>query len=329
MNSLRLRLLQGGLALGALLVSAVASADQGTIVLVSGQVVVGEVQQVVAGEYILVVLPSGEVKAIAWGQIGSFQVGGSATVSTGNPTAPTAGPPPAANPTPPPTYTPPPPPPPNYGYGYGAPPPPPPPPAPTFNPAWMLGVRVGSMTANGYVAGSGADATNVPIGAYAKSGWSFELDAGIHVSPAWTLYGLWEYGNLGKGDANANATDSSTMNTVGGGANVNSNPNGPIGFFFDAAVGYRWFRFQQPVIANDGAGNMLFAGNSDIVAGATVLRLGMGMSIVATPKFRIDPAVQLTFGSFRSISGGNFTTNPSEGGSHATYGFVVGGRWDL
>jgi hypothetical protein len=321
MNTLRLRLLQGGLAVGALLYTAIASADQGTIVLVTGQVLVGEVQQVVTGEYILVTLPSGEVKAIAWAQIGSFQVGGSATVSTGNQTAPA---PPVYAPAPPsePVYAPPPPPPPNY---YGAPPPPPPPPAPTFTPAWMIGVRFGSLVPTGDITGEGATPKR-EMGQYTKSGWSFEADVGVHLSPAWTFYGLWEYGALGRGDANNFGGENSTMNTLGAGANANTSPHGPVGFLIDGAIGYRWFSFSSPGSFTD-ANGLTQVGFNKVIAEGAAFRLGMGLAIAPTKKFRVDVLGHMTFSTFRDFKGGGLEN--SAPGSNMMYGLSVGGRWDL
>jgi len=320
MTSLRLRLLQGGLALGALLFSAVASADQGTIVLVTGQVVVGEVQQVQAGEFILVQLPSGEVKAIAWAQIGSFTIGGSATVSTGN--APTPAPAPAPAPEP---YSPPPPPPPNYYYG--PPPPPPPPPAPTFTPAWMLGVRLGSSTPTGNLTDDGPLAAERELGHYAKPGWAFEADLGLHLSPAWTLYGLWEHGQYGRGEANVGSgTANSKSNTLGAGMNVNTSPHAPVGFLIDAALGYRWFSFGYPTPTVDSLGNPI-AVDGRVTAEGAAFRLGGGLAINATKKFRVDLLGYVTFGTFRDFKGGGL--EGSHPGNNVIYGLTVGGRWDL
>lgn len=328
MNLLR-RILQSGVALSALLVSTVALADQGSIVLVSGQVMVGEIQQVVQGEYVLVKLPSGEVKAIAWAQIGSFQIGGSASVSTGNPTAP----PPTGN-GPPPVYTPPPPsygpPPPNY---YNAPPPPPPPrPQPAFNPAFMIGARVGSMAPSGYLSGGSIfDSSRVSMSEYAKAGLAIEADVGIHFSPAWTFYGFGEYGMLGRGSANAGAPDSSSLTTLGVGMNVNSSPHGPIGFYADLALGYRWFSYSR---AYDRAQVAAPSGYSKIVAeGIMPLRVAIGMSIAVGEKARIDLAGQLSLGTFSKSKGGACPDScdiaSDDRGTHVTTGLVAGIRWDL
>lgn len=326
------RFFSPGLATAVLLATAVASADTGSIVLVSGQILVGEITQVVEGEYIMLKLPSGEVKAIAWAQIGSFQIGGSATVSTGNPT--TA---PPVNNTPPPVYTPPPPPP-NY-YNGPPPPPPPPPPRPAFNPAFMAGVRVGSISPSGYLSGSSlseSETRNVAMSEYSKSGVAFEADLGIHFSPAWTFYGFWEYGMLGRGSENSGAPDASTLNTLGIGMNVNSTPNGPVGFYADLALGYRWFNFSEPgFIAGAGQGTPPPASEySRIVAeGFMPLRIALGLAIAIGPKARLDLAGQLSLGTFTRTKGGACPDGcdiPStDRGTHITTGLVAGIRWDL
>ena len=326
MNLLR-RILQSGVAVGALLVSTVALADQGSIVLVSGQVMVGEIQQVVQGEYVLVKLPTGEVKAIAWAQIGSFQVGGSASVSTGNPTAPPAPPPPVYT-TPPPSYGPPPP-----NYYNAPPPPPPPPPRPAFNPAFMVGARIGSMAPSGYLTGGSIfDSSRVGMTEYAKAGLAIEADVGIHFSPAWTFYGFGEYGMLGRGSANAGAPDASSLSTLGIGMNVNSSPHGPIGFYADLALGYRWFSFSQPYMTAGQTGAS--SGYSRVIAeGFMPLRVALGMSIAVGEKARIDLAGQLSVGSFSKAKGGACADScdiPSaDRGTHVTTGLVAGIRWDL
>lgn len=326
------------LAASALFISATALAEQGSIVLVSGQVMVGEIQTVVQGEYIIVKLPSGEVKAIAWAQIGSFQIGGGASVSTGNPTST---PPPTSNTPPPPVYTPPPPPP---NYYNAPPPPPPPPPRPAFNPAFMLGARIGSMAPSGYITGGGTSSSSVAMSEYAKAGAAFEADVGVHFSPAWTFYGFWEYGMLGRGSSNAGAPDTSGMNTVGLGMNANTSPRGPIGLYADVAIGYRWFNFSQASFSVNGNGIATSTYNRIVMEGIMPLRIALGMSIVATEKMRIDLAGQVSVGTFSRMKGGacpdgcdvgtDVTTSggssvDSGRGTHVTTGLVAGIRWDI
>lgn len=327
------RLLTSGLALAALLASAVASADQGSVVLVSGQVLVGEVQQVATGEYIVIKLPTGEVKAIAWAQIGSFQIGASGSVSTGNPTAPT--PPPTYTP-PPPTYTTPPPPPPSY---YNAPPPPPPPPPrPAFNPAFQLGAKLGSIAPSGTLSDSGDSSSfatsDVPMSNVSKAGWAFEGNVGIHFSPAWTFYGFWEYGAVGRGSANSNAADASTLNTLGLGLNATTSPRGPVGFLADISLGYRWFNFSQTTtVFNPQTLEATSATNRIIAEGFVPLRIALGMTISLTEKTRIDLAGQLSVGTFSRFKGAacpdGCDIDSAMRGTHVTTGLTAGIRWDL
>lgn len=313
-----------GLGLAALFASAGASADPGTVVLTSGEVIAGDIQQVVKGEYLIVKLPTGEVKAIAWAQIGSFNFGGS--VQVGAPPAPQPPPPPvyAPAPQPPPTvYTPPPPPP-----AYAPPPAPPPPPPPEFQPAWMLGVRLGSMSAGGYLTGD-ADNGGVKLDEVVGPGWSIEGDLGYHFSPSWTLYGFWEHGQLGKRAVNESASRDPMTNALGLGINANTSPGGPVGFLFDIAAGYRWL--QVPLLSRTADGGIGM--NDHVVQGVMPLRLGLGLSIVPARKFRIDLLGNVSAGTFTRRSGGDCPDGCSlsdpEQGTYTFVGFTAGGRWDL
>ncbi len=324
------RILTSGLALAALLATAVASADQGSVVLVSGQVLVGEVQQVSTGEYIVLKLPTGEVKAIAWAQIGSFQIGAAGSVSTGNPTAP---PPPTYTPPPPTVYAPTPPPP---SYYNAPPPPPPPPPRPAFNPAFQLGAKFGSLAPSGSLSDSG-DSTfgsDVPMSNFAKAGWAFEGNLGIHFSPAWTFYGFWEYGALGRGSANANAADSSSLNTIGLGLNATTSPRGPVGFLADISLGYRWFNFSQTTTTFNPATLESTSTTGRVIAeGIVPLRIALGMTITLNEKARLDLAGQLSVGSFSRAKGAacpdGCDIDSDKRGTHVTTGLTAGIRWDL
>jgi hypothetical protein len=169
---------------------------------------------------------------------------------------------------------------------------------------------------------------------YARAGLAVEGDLGIHFSPAWTFYGFWEYGMLGRGSANINAPDSSAMNTVGIGFNANSTPRGPVGFYFDVAAGYRWFNFSSPDINVDQFGNVTSNYNRIIAEGWMPLRIALGMSIVLTEKMRVDLSGNLAVGTFSKMKGGNAcsagcTIEPENRGTHITTGLTAGVRWDL
>ncbi len=315
----RLALSAVGLGLAALFASADASADPGTVVLTTGEVIAGDIQQVVKGEYLIVKLPSGEVKAIAWTQIGSFNIGGS--VSIGAPPAPQPPPPPvyapAPQPQPPPpaVYTPPPPPP-----AYAPPPPPQPPPPPEFQPAWMLGLRLGSMTPGG------DRNTGTALRDVVAPGWLIEGNLGYHFSPSWTIYGFWEHGQLGKRAQSEGASNAPTTNAIGVGMNANTSPRGPVGFLFDIGVGYRW----MSVPTQTGVGQY----ESFVHQGIMPLRLGLGLSVVPTRKFRIDLLATVSAGTFDRASGDTVCPDgcdleDEQTATHTFAGFTVGGRWDL
>lgn len=334
MTSLRPRLLSAAVVLSALLGSAIASADVGTITLSTGEVISGEIQQVVKGEYVIVQMPGGEVKAIAWAQIGQIAIGGSITVGGG-----TAPPPKPA--TPPPTYTPPPPtytggptvyapPPPPPAYG---PPPPMPVPRPVFQPAFMLGIRIGQINPGGTLVDDSGSGSSVDMSQYAKSGWSFEGDVGLHFSPSWTFYGFWEYGQLGRANTEKQ-TESPVTNAVGLGLNANTSPNGPIGFVADIALGYRWFSFQQNGTQSDGAGGFFATTEKYTFGGVMPLRLGLGLAIQPTRKVRIDLMGQVSVSSFSQRTGGTdcpsgCSIDSTSQGTNTFTGLTAGIRWDL
>jgi hypothetical protein len=317
-----------------LLVAGIASADSGSVVLIDGSVIAGDVIDYSKGDHITVKMADGQVKAIAWAQIGSFQIGASGSVSVGG-TPPPATPPPAPPPTyaPPPAYAAPPP------Y---APPPPPPPRRPYFEPAWTLGARLGSILPGGYLTGGGTQTTGGvsivrdgdKMTNVSGSGVSLEGDVGFHFSPSWTFYGFWEHGFLASGERNQAATSKLQTNFIGLGINANTTPQGPIGFYFDVAFGYRWLQYTELVPA----GSVILQ-QSRTARGWEVIRLGLGLSAVLTPKFRLDGGIQASGGVFNVIgnsgddcvAGGSTTCDvpANDQGTHTFVGFFVGGRWDL
>jgi hypothetical protein len=319
-------LLASGLGLALVVASGLASADPGSVVLADGSVLAGDIQQIVKGEYLIIRLPSGEVRAIAWAQIGSFNFGGSISVGGAPAPAPTPPPPPVyqPQPTPPPVVYAPPPPPPSY-----QPVAPPPAPPRRFEPAATLGVRLGSITPGGNFSGSDTAIVSDPMSAYAGSGWAIEGDLGYHFSPSWTAYGFWEHAQLGRGERYQNSPTNPKANMLGFGLNANTNPDGPVGFLFDIAVGWRWMSFQQPVASANGAGW------DDLVASGPVpIRLGFGLSIVPTRKFRIDLLVQASGGIFNRVNGGpacpsGCSIDGERQGTHTFSGLVAAARWDL
>lgn len=193
----------------------------------------------------------------------------------------------------------------------------------------MLGARLGQISPGGNVFGKEADSARVPLSNYASTGWSIEADIGLHFSPAWTIYGFWEYGQLGKGK-NTASPDTPQTNSVGIGLNANTNPHGPVGFLFDVALGYRWFNFSAARHDQSGA---VAGWDSVVLGGVMPLRLGGGLAITPARKIRIDVLGQIAVGAFSQMSGascpGGCTIDSADQGSHYFAGLTAGVRWDL
>ena len=333
-----------------LLSASVASAEPGTIVLTDGTSIGGDILEMVTGDHLAIKLPNGQIKTVAWADLASLQVGASGTIVLG-PTTPQPVPVPPPQPVPPPpvVYAPPPPP-----VVYAPPPPyvppppayvqPPPPPPERFRPAWTIGGRFGTISPGkgGDLIGASNDGSagdNTPVRSYVGSGLSVEGDLGYHFSPAWTFYGFWEHGFLGKGDLNSNATDDSSSNFVGIGMNANTNPEGPIGFYFDVATGYRWLSFAYSNASPNGVatndGKVTFGGFE-------ALRLGIGAAFVVNPQFRLDVMVTGSAGYFTRYDDSNNACGASPSGDnncgkipsdrraiHSFSGLSVSAHWDL
>lgn len=139
------------------------------------------------------------------------------------------------------------------------PPPPPPawvePPAPpeafhlTPRRSLWLGARLGwffpfgNLWARAATASSGSDYVlkGVPWRDYAASGPTFELDAGVRLARAYTLFGLWERAQLrsGRNDQSPDGAQNGAETDFWAiGLRASSNPDG-LGFLTEVAVGYR------------------------------------------------------------------------------------------
>src|SRR3954469_5020850 len=95
----RLRLLVPVAAVAApILSSGLARAEQGTIVLTTGEVLTGDISEVVNGDHIVIKLASGEVRAVAWIALSSLQIGAGGTIQIGGGAPPPPPPPPAQPP---------------------------------------------------------------------------------------------------------------------------------------------------------------------------------------------------------------------------------------
>jgi hypothetical protein len=195
------------------------------------------------------------------------------------------------------------------------------------------GDLVGSSSLSSY----SSYATNTKLSTVASSGWMFEGDVGYHFSPAWTFYGFWEHGELGRGDLNGAASSGPSTNAIGIGFNANTSPRGAVGFYFDIGAAYRWMTLSGPDGAIDnGDGTVTNTGGDKItVQGFDPIRIGLGMSINIGSKFRLDPHVYASAGYFTKYTGGdcpsgcNFSDKGYDTGVHTMTGFAVSGRWDL
>jgi hypothetical protein len=334
--------------------------ENGTIVLADGTSLGGEIIEIVQGDHLALRLPNGEIRTVQWAQIASMQVGASGSVVIGpggspTPPPPQPIPPPAPVVEPAPTSPPPPPvvyapPPPQVTPPYDAAPPPPPP--ERFTPRWTFGGRIGPMWPgkNGQLVGAtnnGADGNGVSETSYVSSGLAVEGDFGYHFSPAWTFYGFWEHGFLGRGDLNSGADLGASSDFVGVGFDANTNPKGPIGFYFDVAAGWRWLGVYMPnsVGVLGAPSNTPGASDSSSFSkrtydGFETLRLGIGMSIVVDPTFRLDLIVSGSAGYFSHVDGDSSCPVSNDGNAcgsipsdrravHSFGTFTIAGHWDL
>jgi hypothetical protein len=317
------------------LVSALAFAgENGTLILSNGEVLSGEIVAVHQGDHVIIKLASGEVRAIAWAQIGSMQVGAGGTITIGG-----TQPAPAPTPTPPPTYQPPPtynPPPPTYE------PAPAPvyrgPPAPprrvyVWTPRIELGARFMNVWSGGDILGQGssggiATPSDLAVHDVAGNGVGFQLDAGLHLLPQWSLYVFWEHNIYSKGNLPGDAlTKTPYGNAIGGGVRWNSAPHHRIGLLLDLGLAARWIDFTMPQ-----------TGGSDAYALGGEFRMAGGLSIGSDPHFRIEPAAYFNVGSYSDFNfdnsncpSGAYCSNidPSQRGTYWTAGFQIGTHFDI
>jgi hypothetical protein len=131
--------------------------------------------------------------------------------------------------------------------------PPPPPEVPHVAPqnSLWLGARLGWFLPFGNVwarakpvstgGGTGYVLEGVPWRDYASSGPMFEIDAGLRLSRAYTVFALWERAQLGSGD-NDSGPDGPQSHAETDfwavGLRASSNPD-RLGFLTEVAIGYR------------------------------------------------------------------------------------------
>jgi hypothetical protein len=216
---------------------------------------------------------------------------------------------------------------------------PPPPPetrhqAPN-NSLW-LGARVGWLFPFGNlwavaepVAGSGGGYVlrGVPWRDYASSGPMFELNAGVRLSRAYTVFALWERAQLGSGKRNDGVDgeqDGAESDFWALGLRASSNPD-RLGFLTEVAVGYRRARtfFKNDV-------------QYQFTDAPFEARLGLGGEWRLSPLSTVSSLISVGVGGFGSVErvgpNGNalpLTRNIDEGDGHAWVTFTIGGHFDL
>jgi hypothetical protein len=113
-----------------------------------------------------------------------------------------------------------------------------------MNALWLgarlgLFVPFGNAWSRAKAAGNGYTLEGVPWRDYASSGAMIELDAGLRLSRAYSLFALWERAELGSGDATSDGTpDGAESDYWAIGLRASSNPD-HLAFVTEVAVGYR------------------------------------------------------------------------------------------
>lgn len=315
--------------------------DLGTATIpgLDGGILSGTITEIVPGDHLTLKLPNGELKTLKWGELLQLQISGKIVIGGGV----SAPPPPPKAPPPPATVVIAPPPP-----KYVSPPPPPtsvyaPPddsdgesvaPHDSFKERWTLGLGLSLMSPNDR-------ATFVKRGPllkdYVGSGTGFEASLGYRFSPSWTTYGFYEYARYRTGPQNGDVDNSTKSSLLGLGLRANTNPDGPLGFFFDMGFGYRWMTV--PGAASAITGGTRAAGDAEL-AGWEYLRLGAGLSLNSSKHVRWHVAVVGSAGSFSKlkqpsggcVGGGSDSCEdiPEDSrGSYAFGGLTFGGQFDL
>lgn len=108
-----------------------------------------------------------------------------------------------------------------------------------FGNVWAKAEPVATQNANGYVL------KGVPWRDYASPGPMFELDVGMRLGRAYTVFALWERAQLGAGDRKSDPNDSQGVGQSSAesdfwaiGLRASSNPD-KLAFLTEVAVGYR------------------------------------------------------------------------------------------
>jgi hypothetical protein len=217
--------------------------------------------------------------------------------------------------------------------------PPPPPPrirhiAPEH--ALVLGARVGWFIPFGNLwaradavstsSGAGYVLHSVPWSDYASSGPMFELDAGVRLARAYTLFALWERAQLGSGAATGSEGGQNGAETdfFAGGLRASSNPD-HLGFLTEVAVGYRRAR----TFFKDGF-------EYQFTDAPFEARLGLGAELRLNRLTTLSGLLTIGVGSFGTLNAvapnGNslsLVKGYDQGDGHAWASITVGGHFDL
>lgn len=190
-----------------------------------------------------------------------------------------------------------------------------------FGNLWAVAEPVAASGGSGYVL------RGVPWRDYASSGPMFELNAGVRLSRAYTVFALWERAQLGSGSRNNGidgAQDGAESDFWALGLRASSNPD-RLGFLTEVAVGYRRARtfFKNDV-------------QYQFTDAPFEARLGLGGEWRVSPLTTVSSLLSVGVGGFGSVErvgpNGNalpLTRNIDEGDGHAWFTFTIGGHFDL
>jgi hypothetical protein len=175
------------------------------------------------------------------------------------------------------------------------------------------------------VLGSGYVLESVPWRDYASSGPMLELNAGLRLARAYTVFALWERAQLGSGrDETDGKPDGAETDFFAVGLRASSNPD-RLGFVTEVAIGYRRARsFYENGI------------EVQFTEAPFEARLGLGGELRLDRKLSLSSLVTVGVGGFGDIQkvapNGNAipkTTASDEADGHAWATLTVGGHFDL
>jgi hypothetical protein len=190
-----------------------------------------------------------------------------------------------------------------------------------FGNIFAKAVRADSSQSSGYTL------HGVPWRDYASSGPMFELNAGMRLSRAYTLFGLWERAQLGSGrdDATNGPQDGAETDFWAVGLRASSNPD-QLGFITEVAVGYRRAR--------------TFFGNDvqyQFTDAPFEARLGLGAELRLNRLTSLSSLLTVGVGGFGKVervapNGNSLPLNGNaldQGDGHAWVTFTIGAHFDV